>query len=395
MIRMGKREKKQDKKHKGGGGRVAIISRESNEKTLDVRMLEKELLSRGLKVTTLSRLLTKDSYIRALGYIGHVIKQEMCILRSDVVILDTYCIPASMLPHLGKTKVIQMWHALSAVKKFGWQTVGMPDGTAERTARLMRMHKGYDHFVCCSDVTADFFSEAFRTDRGKVIKCGLPRIDYIKDVVSGRGRDRALRRIYEKHPRLADAGRMTVLYAPTFHKGSVPDVKGLADALDPAKYDLLVRLHPLYRAQGEMPQAGNIIYEDDIPTYDLLAAADVIISDYSSLVVEASLADKPLYLYTYDIDAYSETTGLNMDFEKEAISAYVFRDAKQLAAAIGQYGQSELYGQSGQTGESGQSGQSGQAYDMDALRSFRDKYIDVSTENCTARLADIIEAMIE
>jgi CDP-ribitol ribitolphosphotransferase len=37
-----------------------------------------------------------------------------------------------------------MWHALSAVKKFGWQTVGSEDGTRERTARIMRMHKGYD-----------------------------------------------------------------------------------------------------------------------------------------------------------------------------------------------------------------------------------------------------------
>ena len=101
-IRMGKREKKRDKKHKGGGARVAIISRESNEKTLDVRMLEEELLRRGIKVITLSRLLTKDSYVKALGYIGHVIKQELCILRSDVVILDTYCIQGT--PGASKTK---------------------------------------------------------------------------------------------------------------------------------------------------------------------------------------------------------------------------------------------------------------------------------------------------
>ena len=349
---------------------MAVISRESNDKTLDVSMLEEELLRRGIRVTTLSRLLTKDSYVKALGYICHVIRQEISILSADVVVLDTYCIPASMLPHLKKTKVIQMWHALSAVKKFGWQTVGMPDGTPLRTAKLMHMHRGYDRFVSCSDVTAEYFSEAFRTDRSRVIKCGLPRIDYIMDVTHGSGRDRALSEIYRKHPQLAGQSKKTVLYAPTFHKGSIPDVKGLAESLDPSEYELLVRMHPLYRAEGDLPQAENIIYEDDIPTYDLLAAADIIISDYSSLVVEASLADKPMYLYTYDIESYRETTGLNMDFEKESIRDYVFTDAEKLADALEK------------------------PYDIDALRRFRDKYIDIDTENCTGQLADFIESLL-
>ena len=32
-------------------GRVAIISRESNSKTLDIRLLEEELVSRGIEIT--------------------------------------------------------------------------------------------------------------------------------------------------------------------------------------------------------------------------------------------------------------------------------------------------------------------------------------------------------
>ena len=112
--------------------RVAIISRESNKKTIDVRMLEEELCRRGVKVQTLCKLLTKDKSIKSLGYIGHVIKQEAAILRADVVVLDTYCIPASMIPHGKGTKIIQMWHALAAIKKFGWQTVGKKDGSSEK-----------------------------------------------------------------------------------------------------------------------------------------------------------------------------------------------------------------------------------------------------------------------
>ena len=87
-------------------------------------------------------------------------------------------------------------------------------------------------------------------------------------------------------------------------------------------------------------------------------------------MVESTLADRPLYLYTYDIDEYRETTGLNMDFDNEAIADYAFRDAAALGSALKA------------------------PYDMEKLHAFRDKYIDIETEKCTSDLADFIESLI-
>ena len=353
-------------------GKVTIISRESDEPTLDISMLVEELNRRGIETEVMAKLFTKDKTAGDLaGYLGTVAKQEAAILKSDVVVLDTYNIPVSMLPRIGRTKVIQMWHALSAVKKFGWQTVGSEDGTSERTATLMRMHKGYDYVLAPSDATADIFAEAFRTDRSKIVKLGLPRIDYINSAVRGDARFKTFGAIYALYPELAKSDdKKIVLYVPTFRRDGMPDIKGLASALDPEKYVLIVSLHPLYRSEEELPQADNIIYEENISSFDLLGVADIIISDYSSMVVESTLADKPLFLYTYDIDQYRETTGLNMDFDAEAIGKYVFRDAESLAKALGE------------------------PYDMEALRAFRDKYIEVDTENCTGQLADFIQSLL-
>ena len=181
--------------------KVAIISRESDSKTLDIAMLEEELLRRGCDVTVLSKLLTKDKSVKnALGYIGCVLKQEAAIINADVVVLDTYCIPASMIPHRKGTSVVQMWHALGAIKQFGWQTVGKEGGSSRKVAKLMRMHHGYDYIVCASDVTAKHFCEAFRTDRSKVVKYGLPRIDYVKSVASGERSEETRAKIYAKYP---------------------------------------------------------------------------------------------------------------------------------------------------------------------------------------------------
>ena len=352
-------------------GRVAIISRESDSRTLDVGLLEAELLRRGLEVKVLSRLLTKDLSAGMLGYGAEVLEQEAAILASDVVVLDTYCIPVSMLPHLRRTKVVQMWHALSAVKKFGWQTVGLRDGSSARTASLMRMHKGYDYVACASDVTAGHFCEAFRTDRSRIAKYGLPRIDYIKSVSNGERKDELRAKIHRRYPQLGSAGKKTVLYVPTFRRNTDLDLTELIESIDKEKFDLVIKLHPLYRhVRNEAEDRGGVIFDEEFSSFDWLSAADIIISDYSSLVVESTLADKPLYLYVYDMDEYAESTGLNVDFENEPIADYVFRDAASLAKALSE------------------------PYNMEKLRAFRDRYIDIDTENCTSDLADFIESLI-
>ena len=351
--------------------RISIISRESDSRTLDIAMLEDELIRRGCEVRALSKLLTKDKSLKALGYAGHVLKQEAAILASDVVVLDTYIIPASMLPHRKGTKVVQMWHALGAIKKFGWQTVGKEGGSSEKTARLMKMHNGYDYVVCASDVTAEHFSEAFKTDRNKIVKYGLPRIDYIKSVASGDRHEETLERILKVYPQLRN-DKKTILYAPTFRRGKAVEVQKLIDALGPDKYNIVVKLHPLYRgeAAGTEGKFDTVIFDEAFSSNDWLAKVDVIISDYSSFVIESSLADKPLYIYAYDLEEYMDNTGLNIDFDKEPIAPYVFRDAETLAEAINKGG-----------------------YDLASLRAFRDRYIDINTDNCTAALADFIESL--
>ena len=45
--------------------------------------------------------------------------------------------------------------------------------------------------------------------------------------------------------------------------------------------------------------------------------ADVIISDYSTVIYEAGLLDIPVYLYAYDWDTYREKRGLTIDFEND------------------------------------------------------------------------------
>lgn len=344
-------------------GKVTILSRESDRPTLDISLLEQELKKReGIKVVVLCKML-KHNYF---SYFAHTLRQIREIRSSDVIVVDTYIIPVSLFRHRSDQTVIQMWHALGAIKQFGWQTVGRSDGRSGRISKLMRMHAGYDQIVCASDVTAKYFCEAFRAAADKIVKLGLPRIDYIKKEYP-----EMVGRIYERYPQLAEGkkeGRKTVLYVPTFRRGRPVDVKPLADSIDRERYDLVVKLHPIDEEQIEKTE--GVIYDREFDSYDMLRVADIVISDYSSYVIEATLADKPLYLYTYDIDEYRERVGLNMDPASEPISGCVYTDAASLAEALDR------------------------PYDMEKLRLFRKRYIDIDTENCTKQLADHIVSLI-
>ncbi|MBR6444151.1 MAG: CDP-glycerol glycerophosphotransferase family protein [Firmicutes bacterium] len=333
---------------------VTIISRQSDEESLDLRMLREELESRGIRVNVLCRKLS-----RSIGYAFHMLTQMKCIATSKAVIIDSYCIPVSILKHRRTLRIMQIWHALSAIKQFGRQTVDKEEGSSQVIADGMHMHENYDYVAAPSRVTGEHFCRGFGCSRNRIVVLGLPRTDYIAAEDSERTKE------IKKHYDLGRDGRKIILYVPTFRRTSMTDYASLARYIDKDRYDLLVRLHPLDETPKE--QIKGVTFADEYDSYDLLKACDIVISDYSSFVVEASITGKPLYLYTYDIDQYEAMNGLNVHFSEEAVGKYQFRDAEELAAELEN------------------------DYDYEALTDFRKKFIEVAPGTCTGKMADFIE----
>ncbi|NLD11624.1 MAG: hypothetical protein GX671_07745, partial [Clostridiales bacterium] len=269
------------------------------------------------------------------------------------------------LRHKKNTACIQTWHALSAVKKFGCETVGMEDGSSAVVAKEMKMHHNYNYVLCSSDVTADYFCKGFGCTKEKIIKIGLPRIDYIN-----RKKPDIKKAILKQYPELDDSNKKNILYVPTMRRGRGVDVNGIIERLDFNRFNLIVHLHPLEIDNESYEKREGVIYDNDFLSYDMLEVADIVVSDYSSFVVESSLRDIPLFLYIYDVDEYGRYNGLNMDFETEAIGKYAFKNCDQLVSSFDS------------------------VYDIDALKTFRHKYIDINTINCTRQLSGFIERLV-
>lgn len=340
--------------------KVVMLSRQSNKPSIDFDLIKKEILKRtnNVEIKILCKVLKKDVKER-IKYCFYILKCMYHIATSKVCILDGYSIPISILNHKKGLEIIQIWHASGAIKKFGYQSLNKKEGRGTEIARIMNMHKNYNHVMAPSKVTANFYKEAFDIERDKIFINGLPRLDYILDKNSGR---KKVKEFYKEYPKFKD--KKTILYIPTFRKNtdSTNIIKKLANNINLSKYNLIVKLHSLDKSDG----ISKYIVDKKYNTYDLLKIADYIITDYSAVAFEACILNKPLYFYVYDMHEYEKARGINVDLYQEMNSS-TSTDIKEILHSI-----------------------EDNKYDYNELEKFRNKYIENNNNNNTDKLVDFI-----
>ncbi|SHK90065.1 bifunctional glycosyltransferase/CDP-glycerol:glycerophosphate glycerophosphotransferase [Actinacidiphila paucisporea] len=158
---------------------------------------------------------------------------------------------------------------------------------------------------------------------GEVAETGLPR----NDLLSGEDRDKIAEDV---RARLGlPPGRTVVLYAPTVRDDEAYDAahQRLHLTADLAALEaelggthvLLVRAHPL--VADTVPGAGGFVRDvsghPDLA--ELLLAADVLVTDYSSVLADFAVTGRPILLHTPDLAHMRDTLrGFTFDFEAQA-----------------------------------------------------------------------------
>jgi len=261
-----------------------------------------------------------------IGYAFHMLTQLYHVATARVLVVDTYAMVASLLPHGGGLTVVQIWHALGAFKKFGLSILGREEGRDARLARAMRMHEGYDLVLTSAEDCRRAFAEAFGTDIAKTRVAPLPRVDRLRDPAR---RAQARDRIFGVHPHLRES--RVALFAPTFRlDGTIAvDVNALAETLEGLGIHLVVKVHPLMT----VPFGPDIDTAPGFTTQQLLQIADLFITDYSSALYEAAVLGVPSYFLAPDLDEYIASRDFYLDYRSE-LPGPIVRDLPALASAI-------------------------------------------------------------
>lgn len=287
---------------------ITLISRESDTPSVDFVLLEKELKKElpNYKIIVLTKLMNNK-----IAYGFHMLKQMYHISRSKIVIIDTYCIPISVLKHKKGLKVIQIWHAIGLMKKAGYAILDKEEGRSSTHAKLMNMHKNYDYIYTSSENCIDAFSQVFNYDKKYIKNVPLPRMDLMKDKDYIKSNKKS---IYKTYPILEN--KKNIIYAPTFRKNSdeITHINELCKSIDYKKYNLVIKLHPLSNIQINN---DKVIVDKHYSTLEMLSIADFVISDYSSIIYEAGVMNKKLIFYSYDLKKYKTSRDFFINYEKE------------------------------------------------------------------------------
>ncbi|MBR1731087.1 MAG: CDP-glycerol glycerophosphotransferase family protein, partial [Ruminococcus sp.] len=292
---------------------------------------------------------------------------EACA-TSKVIVLDEYTPQIHLINLKGDTKVIQLWHACGAFKTFGFSRIGKPMGSPQAT----RMHRSYDYVTVSSKYCQKCHSEGFGIATKRVVPTGIARTDIFFDEEY---KNNFINEFYGKYPNLKD--KKIILFAPTF-RGDVKetafypmdlfDINDVCSELGD-EYAVIIKHHPFIKEKHPIPEkyADRVIdLSDSTEINDLLFISDLIITDYSSLVFEASIVDIPMLFYAYDLEGYIKDRDFYFDFQSH-IPGKICSSLVDLIDAI-----------------------KNDDYEAEKIAAFRDMLFDKLDGNSSQRIADLI-----
>ena len=222
------------------------------------------------------------------------------VLTSKVIVTDDYVKYLRYFPLRPEQRVVQLWHACGAFKKFGQRGTNIPVPTDIAT------HAQYNLVSVSGENVRSIYADAFDVNYQKVQALGTPRTDdyFNKKLIS-----KKKRQIYLKHPKLLF--KSVIVYAPTFRDTDGNrnefhpeiDFDRLSKSLLPNQV-LLICPHPIMDAPILPHEYRNILEVRDFSTNDYMLISDMLITDYSSVIFEYALLGKPIAFFCYDLLRY-------------------------------------------------------------------------------------------
>ena len=259
----------------------------------------------------------KEQYHNSLAALKEIADAKYVFINDSSSLIS--CIPLRK-----ETKIIQTWHACGAFKKFGFSTAEKKFGGTREQLLKYPLHKNFSIVTVSSPEVVWAYAEAFNMNDRKqdILPTGISRTDVFYD-------QDAIRAAYEKIHKLMPSSRKkkVILYAPTY-RGRV------AKAYSPEKMDLqlmhqelgeeygiVFKHHPFVKKRPQVPEELKefaVDMTDDMAIEELLMVSDICISDYSSLVFEFSLFERPMIFFAYDLDEYFDWRGFYYPYEEMA-----------------------------------------------------------------------------
>lgn len=210
---------------------------------------------------------------------------------------------------------IQTMHG-TPLKTLGLDVPGELDDPEDRKKFLRRCDR-WNYLVVQSDKASQITASCYAFKK-EFLRTGYPR----NDILFEKNNERDIKSIKQKLG--IPLNKKVIMYAPTWRKRNYfeihMDLDDLKKSLDD-EYVLLLRIHPFAYSGFDKSILNDFVY--NFSTYEsveeLYLISDLVITDYSSVMFDYTILNRPIMFYTYDLKEYRDyLRGFNFDFENEA-----------------------------------------------------------------------------
>lgn len=295
------------------------------------------------------------------------------LARSKVVVVDDFTPVLNEVWAMEHRILIQLWHACGAFKTFGFTRVGKDGGPNQTSTN----HRYYNYAIVSSSEIRRFYAEGFGIDVKNVKALGIPRTD---DFFKESYKTEIRAKLYKDYPQLQN--KKVILFAPTFRGNGAGtahfpfekfDVKKILEKLGD-EYMIIIKHHPFVEARHPVDSSVKdrvLDLSSESEINDLLFITDLLITDYSSVIFEASLLNIPMLFYAYDLEDYV----VNRDFYypfKNFVPGKIVRSMDDIVEAIEK-----------------------EDYEGWKVEAFKNRFFDQLDGKSSERVADFIISLLE
>lgn len=292
--------------------------------------------------------------------------------NAKALFLTDYYFPAfACQPREGQS-VVQLWHGCGAFKKWGYSTAEKKWGASKESLDKYPVHNTYTH-VCVSSPKVKFaYAEAFGCKEDICMPLGAPRTDVYFDKTFV---ESCREKVLEQFPKIGN--RKIILYAPTFRGNSIKksymknklDIERMREELG-EEYALVIKLHPLTAKAFKIDPEDDFVFNASkcIAIDTALCAADTVITDYSSLIFEYALLERPMIFFAYDLAAYDDSRSFYFDYES-FVPGEIVVDTEEIISEIKRLETD---------------------FDVEKVRKFKDDFMSACDGNSTRRIAETV-----
>lgn len=364
---------------KGVDEKLALFVNDHYEDVPDNMVSIYELLKeKGFRCEAIMKPhVAKKGLLRQVGFFLYFRNFTKRYAQAKYLFFTEYFLPLYANKPQPGTHTVQLWHASGAFKKWGYSTQDAAWGGNREQFERFPIHNTYTDVFVSAPAVINAYDDAFHCGTEIIRPLGTPRTDEFYRpgrIEEGRAK------IEELCPGID--GRKIILYAPTFRGNSLRksyikdtlNYKILFEELSD-KYVFVNKLHPLvkkgFSLSPELAESASTFLFDvskEASIADALCAADIVISDYSSLIFDYSLLERPMIFYAYDLEEYVADRSFYYPYE-DFVPGPIVKDTETLITAIKDMEEN---------------------FDKDRVHRFREKFMSACDGHATKRIVDYL-----